>query len=131
VVGVGVGVVGVGVGVGVVTGVTHPQSSPWPCLWWCPLPVPGPVTPVPSRPGRLPTAPRPDPRPERLPADPRPERLPTDPRPDGIVAATAGWVAMKMAIAPAAATGPTASQAYLGRRRRARLPISVICGAFL
>jgi hypothetical protein len=34
-------------------------------------------------------------------------------------------------MAPAAATGPTASQAYLGRRRRARLPISVICGAFL
>jgi hypothetical protein len=122
-------VVPVGVGVGVVdeTGVMHPQSSPLPCLWWCPLPVPGPVTPVPARPERPPTAPRP----ERLPADPRPERLPTDPRPDGVVAAPAGWVAMKMAMAPAAATGPTASQAYLGRRRRARLPISVICGAFL
>jgi hypothetical protein len=78
-------------------------------------------------PVRLPTAPRP----ERLPTDPRFERLPTDPRLDGVVAAPAGWVAMKMAMAPAAATGPTASQAYPGRRRRARLPISVICGAFL
>ena len=87
-------------------------------------------------PVRLPTAPRParlpaDPRFERLPADPRFERPPTDPRLDGVVAAPAGWVAMKMAMAPAAATGPTASQVYLARRRRARLPISVICGAFL
>src|ERR1700733_219536 len=49
VVGGGGGVVGGGVGVVVVTGVMHPQSSPWPCLWWCPLPVPvsGPVSPVP------------------------------------------------------------------------------------
>jgi hypothetical protein len=36
---------------------------------------------------------------------------PAVPRPTGAVAATAGWAAMNMAMAPAAATGPTASQA--------------------
>jgi hypothetical protein len=37
-------------------------------------------------------------------------KLPAVPRPTGAVAATAGWAAMNMAMAPAAATGPTASQ---------------------
>jgi hypothetical protein len=41
----------------------------------------------------------------------RTPKLPAVPRPTGAVAATAGWAAMNMAMAPAAATGPAASQA--------------------
>jgi hypothetical protein len=41
----------------------------------------------------------------------RTAKLPAVPRPTGAVAATAGWAAMNMAMAPAAATGPAASQA--------------------
>jgi hypothetical protein len=41
----------------------------------------------------------------------RTAKPPALPRPTGAVAATAGWEAMNMAMAPAAATGPTASQA--------------------
>jgi len=41
----------------------------------------------------------------------RTAKLPAVPRPTGAVAAPAGWEAKNMPIAPAAATGPTASQA--------------------
>jgi hypothetical protein len=41
----------------------------------------------------------------------RTAKLPAVPSPTGAVAATAGWAAMNMAMAPAAATGPAASQA--------------------
>src|ERR1700722_6426234 len=61
----------------------------------------------------------------------RTAKLPAVPRPTGAVAAMAGWEAMNMAMAPAAATVRRASQAEPGRRRRGRLPMSVICGAFL
>jgi hypothetical protein len=88
-VGVGVGVVSVGVGVGAAM---HPH-------WSSPL--------LPS----LPSLPSPPLRPLR-PSSLRVTALLAVPGPPWVaVAATAGWAAMKMAMAPAAATGPTASQA--------------------
>ena len=86
---VGVGVVGVGVGV-VVGFVIHPH-------WSSPS--------LPSSLLLLPLSPL-------LPSSLRMTALLAVPRPAwAAVAATAGWATMNMAMAPAAATGPTASQA--------------------
>jgi len=95
-VGVGVGVVLVGVGVGVIECVgvgvggvgvaVHPH---WSSLLSLPS---SPLMPL-------------------IPSSLRVTALLAVPRPAcAAVAATAGWAAMKMAMAPAVATGPTASQ---------------------
>jgi len=93
---VGVGVVSVGVGVRGVGAAMHPH---WSSLLLLP---PSPL--LPSSP-LMPLMPL-------MPLSPRVTALLAVPRPAcAAVAATAGWATMNMAMAPAAATGPTASQA--------------------
>jgi hypothetical protein len=107
--------------------------SSWACpatasaLWMAPFTMPG-GNPVTAVPGLTPRSPLMTLGPVLVTVCPaRTAKLPAVPRPTGAVAATAGWAATNTAMAPAAATGPAASQAKPARRRGARLPISDIC----